>query len=175
MKNTSDVNVSCAICLDSFHAKCIGIKGKDADKIIATPGLYYYCEKHRKISADVLHWKIIKLHKAFKSLLAVFSELQEILDFDSPNIHKMSDGFNNVDKLLRHQLPSETDQQQLMQQFHVQQQQFQQMQDQLNAQFMNLEQKLQKFDPQKAEHLQQEQKLSTKSQHQQSKHKQQKL
>lgn len=133
-KNTNDVSVSCAICLQSFHAKCIGIKGKDADKLIAIPGLCYYCEKHRKISGDVLHWKIIKLEKTFKSLVAILSELQNIFDFDVSDIEKMSDGFSNIDRLL-HQ-PHDTEHLQLIQrqqdQIINQQLQLQQMQLQLS-------------------------------------------
>lgn len=100
-KRIDDVDLSCAICLESFHAKCIGIKGRDAEKIVAIPGLCYYCDKHRKMSTDVLHWKFIKLQKAFKRVVAIFSELQDIFDFDSSDVEKMSEGFVNIDRLLQ--------------------------------------------------------------------------
>lgn len=130
-KSIDDVGISCAICLESFHAKCVGIKGRDAEMIVAIPGLCYYCDKHRKTSTDVLHWKFIKLQKAFKKVFAIFSELQDIFDFDSSGVEKMSEGFVNIDRLLQQPNHDHTEQQKLVEQKRLQQMNGQRLQLQL--------------------------------------------
>lgn len=73
--------VTCSVCKLPFHMKCVAPKMtiKDFDTFLATPGFFFYCEKHCDLSVHKLLKRLATIEEKFKRC---FSEInEELKDF----------------------------------------------------------------------------------------------